>query len=31
MRRNRILSKRGIIIIGALVIALALIISFAPW
>lgn len=31
MKRNRILSKRGIIIIGVLVIALALIVSFAPW
>ncbi len=31
MSRDRILSKRGIIIIGTLVIVLALIVSFAPW
>ncbi len=31
MARRRVLSKRGIVIIGTLVIVLALIISFAPW
>jgi hypothetical protein len=31
MGRRRILSKRGIVIIGVLVIVLALIVSMAPW
>ena len=31
MARRRMLSKRGIVIIGVLVIVLALLISLAPW